>query len=187
MGPMKNILLSLVLVSPAQAALADLPGAASSARVLARGAAARLATRTSTIRVDACYERPENAEADRLGLPKTLCLETLSVTTPDLARHPFDPEAYMSATGSPAAPRMHIGGGAREADGWELVGSWLSVRAPGEPVCGRLNSAHASVYAKSALDGTLKDAPVLVRAFLMDGSSLCPNYARAVHFDYARR
>ena len=187
MGPMKIILLSLVLVSPVQAALADLPGAASSARVLARGAAARLATRTSTIRVDACYERPENAEADRLGLPKTLCLETLSVTTPDLARHPFDPEAYMSATGSPAAPRMHIGGGAREADGWELVGSWLSVRAPGEPVCGRLNSAHASVYAKSALDGTLKDAPVLVRAFLMDGSSLCPNYARAVHFDYARR
>lgn len=172
---------------PAFAVATDLPAAAAAARGLARKAAGRLAARTSAVKVDACYERPDSAEADRIGLPKRLCLGTLSLTVPELSRTPFSNESYMSATGTPAAGRMHIAGGAREADGWDLVGSWLSVRAPGEPECGRLNSAHASVYAKSTLDGRLKDGPVLVRAFLMDGSSLCPGYARAVHFDYARR
>lgn len=184
---MKNILLSLCLAAPVSAAVTDLPGAAAAARGLARAASDALATRTSSVRVDACYERTESAEADRLGLPKRLCLGTLSLTVPKYDTTPFGYESYMSATGTPAAPRMHIGGGAREADGWELVGSWASYRSAEEPVCGRLNSAHASVYAKSTLDGTLKDAPVLVRAFLMDGSALCPGYARAVHFDYARR
>lgn len=186
MGPMKNLFLALVLVAPCQAATADLRSAAAAAQGLARAASAGLATRTSTLRVNACYERVDSAEADRLRLPKRLCLETLSLTTPDLARDPFNYEAFMSATGSPAAPRMHIGGGVREADGWEVVGSWLSVRPSENPECGRLNSAHASVYAKTTSDGTLKEAPVAVRAFLMDGSALCPNYARAVHFDYAR-
>ncbi|TPW19390.1 MAG: hypothetical protein FD126_2732, partial [Elusimicrobia bacterium] len=157
------------------------------ARRLALDARAGLATRTTTLRVDACYERPDHAEADRLGLPKRLCLETVSLTTPDLARHPFYDDSFMSVTGSPAAPRMHIAGGAREEGGWEVVGSWFSTRTEQDPVCGRLNSAHASVYVKSTPEGALKDAPVVVRAFLMDGSSLCPNYARAVHFDYTRR
>jgi len=68
-----------------------------------------------------------------------------------------------------------------------VVGSWFSKHEAQEPVCGRLNSAHASVYVMSTPEGALKDAPVIVRAFLMDGSPLCPNYARAVHFDYTRR
>lgn len=177
----------LLPVVPAFAAATDLAAAAAAARGLARESAGSLAARTSSVRVDACYERPDSAEADRIGLPKRLCLGTLSLTVPELSRTPFSDESYMSATGTPAAARMHIAGGAREADGWELVGSWLSARAPGEPECGRLNSAHASVYAKSTLEGTLKDGPVLVRAFLMDGSALCPGYARAVHFDYVRR
>jgi hypothetical protein len=183
---MKNLLLALLFVTPASAGVADLPAAAGAARGLARGTAAALATRTSLIRVDACYERAADAEADRLGLPARLCLETVSLTSPDLARDPFNPEAYMSVTGTPPAPRMHIGGGARESDGWEVVGSWLSTRAGKKPKCGALNSAHASIYVKTAYDGTLKDAPVTVRAFLMDGSALCPNYARAVHFDYKK-
>lgn len=187
MTGMKTLLLSLCAALPTSAAVTDLPAAVGAARVLARGAAERLAARTSSLRVDACYVRAENAEADRLGLPERLCLETLSLVMPGADPHPFGYGSYMSAEGSPAAARMHIAGGAREADGWELVGSWLSVRSSEEPVCGRLNSAHASVYVKSALDGTLKDAPVAVRAFLMDGSALCPRPAPAVHFEYSRQ
>lgn len=183
---MKNLLLSLCLALPASAAVTDLPGAGGTARGLARDAADRLATRTSTLRVDACYERAANAEADRLGLPKRLCLETLSVTVPASNPFLFSSESFISATGTPAAARMHIAGGAREADGWEVVGSWLSVRSSEEPACGRLHSAHASVYAQATTEGALKDAPVKVRAFLMDGGSLCRNPAPAVHIDYIR-
>lgn len=141
--------------------------------------------RTSTVRVDACYERPDHPEADRLGLPKVLCLDTVSMTVSERAPSPFGIDSFMSVTGAPSAPKMHIGGGAREKDGWEVVGSWWSKRAA-KPECGRLNGAHASVYVRSTDDGVLKEGPVLVRAFLMDGSALCPNYARAVHFDYKR-
>lgn len=181
---MKNLLLSLCLALPASAA--DLPGAVGAARGLAQNTADRLATRTSTLRVDACYERIANAEADRLGLPRRLCLETLSVTVPADNPFLFSYESFMSATGTPAAARMHISGGARESDGWEAVGSWLSVRSSGAPACGRLHSAHASVYAQATAEGALKDAPVKVRAFLMDGGARCRNPAPAVHFDYTR-
>ncbi|TBR25885.1 hypothetical protein EPO15_01385 [bacterium] len=183
---MKNIFLSLFLAGPASAASTSLPAALGAASGLAKETSARLASKTNTLAVNACYERVDNAEADRLGLPKRLCLETLSITMPERDPYPLSYDAYLSATGTPAAPRMHISGAAREADGWELVGSWLSLWSAKEPVCGRLNSAHASVYVKSSLDGTLKDAPVTVRAFLMDGSALCRTSAPAVHFDYTR-
>ncbi|MBI5597877.1 MAG: hypothetical protein HY928_17465 [Elusimicrobia bacterium] len=182
---MKALIIILLTAWPAQAGAPSLGTAAVAAKGMVREAVGRLATKSSSVRVDACYERTENAEADRLGLPKRLCLGTLSLVMREQDSSPFSYDAYMSATGDPAAPRMHIAGGAREAGGWELVGSWLSVRST-EQVCGKLNSAHASVYVKSTLEGVLVDGPVLVRAFLMDGISLCPGYARAVHFDYRR-
>lgn len=184
---MKASILIALLAGSAQAAPKTLPAALGAASGLARETAARLEPKVNTLQVNACYERADSADADRLGLPKRLCLETLSITMPGRDPHPLSYDAYLSATGSPAAARMHISGAAREKDGWELVGSWLSLWPAKEPVCGRLNSAHASVYVKSTLDGTLKDEPVVVRAFLMDGASLCRSSAHAVFFDYARQ
>ena len=183
---MKVAIIVALLAGSAQAASKSLDAALGAASGLAQATAARLASKTNMLPVNACYERVGNAEADRLGLPKRLCLETLSILMPERDPQPLSYDAYLSATGVPAAPRMHITGAAREADGWELVGSWLSLWSAKDPVCGRLNSAHASVYVKSTLDGTLKDAPVVVRAFLMDGASLCRTSAATIYFDYAR-
>lgn len=182
---MKNLLLSLWFIGPSQAAATTLPAAVGAAQGMATAAVAQLATKTKTLRVDACYVRRDDEQADRLSLPKKLCLETLSIVMPENDQNPLSYEAFLTATGTPAATRMHISGAAREAGGWELVGSWLSLRSALEPVCGRLNSAHASVYVKSTFDGTLS-GPVVVRAFLMDGGSLCRTSAATVHFDYTR-
>src|SRR5437016_11311784 len=71
--------------------------------------------------VNACFAREDNADADRLGLPKSFCLSRVGTKEPAGAVTPFEREGEGIVEGIPDAGLKHISGGARRADGgWDL-------------------------------------------------------------------
>ncbi|MBI5209358.1 MAG: hypothetical protein HY927_05225 [Elusimicrobia bacterium] len=140
--------------------------------------------RTTIVKVGKCWARPANPDADALGLPVEFCVETVG-TEIHYPYHPFSRDSVMLMEGKPVAGRLHISGGAREPFGWAIVGSLLSASKPDQR-CGELNVAGAAVYVGSDLEGrVLLDAPIAVRGFLFDGSSLCRTPAKSVEILYA--
>ena len=88
--------------------------------------------------------------------------------------------------GEPASGRLHIGGGSNNGDHWNIVGNLFG--ADSKPVCGKLTSSFAAVYANISLKGELiADGKIQVRGFLVDHSDYkCKTQARAVQIDYLR-
>ncbi|MBI5241004.1 MAG: hypothetical protein HY926_11070 [Elusimicrobia bacterium] len=147
-------------------------------------ARAELPPRESFARFDACWSRPPHAEADALGLPRRFCLGRVGVSVPQPYDLPFVDGSAIIVEGEPAAGRFHIGGGARYADHWNIVGDLFTRR--GEPSCGKLTTTFAAVYVDIDLKGDILPATPEVRGFLMDGSSLCRQPAKSVEILYAK-
>lgn len=173
-------------------ALLSIPGAslaADSAELSLPGAfaAARGSMPVVSLRdVNACYAREDNADADRLGLPKSFCLGRVGTKEPSDAVTPFEGEGEGLIEGSPAAGLKHISGGSRRAGGgWDLVVDLF--RASGSaPACGRLNAAFAAVYFAVDPVGRPLDGPVEIRGFMLDQSWPCANTAAAAEVHYRR-
>ncbi|MBI5624266.1 MAG: hypothetical protein HY924_10835 [Elusimicrobia bacterium] len=140
--------------------------------------------RTTLMKVGKCWTRAENAKADELGMPKEFCVDIVGVEVHFPYYHPFTLGSVMLLEGSPVSGRLHISGGAREASGWNIVGSLTSGKKAAE-VCGELNHSGAAIYVGTDVEGRIKEeAPVSVRGFMFDGASLCRTPAKSVEVAY---
>lgn len=179
---MKALSLIVLLSIPAASLAAGGDAALSGAYAGIRAALPVVSLRA----VNACFEREDGADADRLGLPKRFCLDRVGTREPANAVTPFEEEGSGLIEGAPASGRKHISGGARRADGgWDLVVDLFS--GPEAPqACGRLNHAFAAAYFPVDAVGRPLDGPVEVRGFLVDHSWPCAKTAAAVALPYRR-
>jgi hypothetical protein len=145
---------------------------------------ASLPPRETFTQVDACWSRPAQAEADALGLPRRFCISRVGVSVPRPYDLPFVDGSVMVVEGEPVSGRLHISGGARQKDGWNIVGDLFTAEKP--MVCGELNMAFAAVYVDINAKGEILSTTPEVRGFLMDGSSLCRQPAKSVEILYTR-
>ncbi|MBI5882857.1 MAG: hypothetical protein HZB91_07120 [Elusimicrobia bacterium] len=140
--------------------------------------------RTTLMKVDKCWTRALNADADALGLAKEFCVDTVGVEVAYPYYHPFTYGSVMLLEGAPVSGRLHISGGAREQSGWSIVGDLFTGKKP-EQRCGELNYAGAAIYVGTDAEGRLREqAPVSVRGFMFDAASLCRLPARSVEVPY---
>ena len=160
-----------------QAAAAVVP-----ARAESQAPAAAPAPRETYAEVNSCWTRPPQAEADALGLPSRICIKRAGVAVEPGWDLPFSDKGALMVEGEPSSGRFHVSGGAREADGWNIVAEIWSHEKPA--ACGELNLAFAAVYVDIDAAGHILPARPVVRGFLMDGSSLCAGPARSVELLY---
>jgi hypothetical protein len=173
--------LAALLASPAIAATGP------SALDVAFAAARSELPIVSMVDVGACWQRADDAQADRLGLPKKFCLDRVGTSVASFSRTPFGQFSFGLIEGSPAYGLKHVGGAVRRADGgWDINVSLFDGWSKTEPRCGMLNSAFASVYFAVDTEGKPLGGPVEVRGFLMDGAAPCAKAAAAVYFTYGR-
>ena len=166
-------------------AFSQAAAAAVQARAESKAPAAALtapAPRETYAEVNACWTRPPQAEADALGLPLRICIKRAGVAVESGWDLPFSDKGSLIVEGEPSSGRFHVSGGAREADGWNIVAEIWSHEKPA--ACGELNLAFAAVYVDIDAEGRIRPARPVVRGFLMDGSSLCARPAKSVEILY---
>lgn len=190
---MKLLALFSVLFLPscaaAQAILAD--GAADAAKLLREARRAtpvvssfgELPSHDSWLKVDACWERSSDADADALGLPKRFCLRRLGHRTA-ADSHPLGWRSSALIESDFAEGSLHVSGALRENDGWAPVANLWDDGRTGAGTCGALSRAFAAVYYRIDLEGNMKPGPLEVRGFLMDSGALCAKPAQTREFLY---
>lgn len=140
--------------------------------------------------IGACWTRPANAEADRLGLPARFCVARLGLINPYPGQLPFDVgygRPAIVVEGSPVSAAVHIGGGANLKDHWNIDGDLWAGPEPKKPKCGTLSRAFAAIYVDITPRGEL--LPVQkpeIRGFLIDEDVFCRTKAPSVDILYAR-
>lgn len=179
---MKALALTVLLSVPCAAYAGAGEASLSGAFAEARGTLPVVSLRD----VNSCFAREDDADADRLGLPKSFCLSRVGTKEPADAVTPFEREGAGLIEGVPAAGLKHISGGVRRADGgWDLIVDLFQAPA-GAQACGRLDGAFAAVYFAVDAVGRPLDGPVEVRGFMLDQSWPCAKRAAAVDFLYRR-
>ncbi|MFA6028535.1 MAG: hypothetical protein WC969_01645 [Elusimicrobiota bacterium] len=192
---MKRLSLFSVLLLPscaaAQATLGE--GAAGAATLLrdARRATpvvssvGELPFHDSWLKVDACWERSADADADALGLPKRFCLRRLGHRTA-ADSHPLGWRSSALVESDFAEGSLHVSGALRENDGWAPVANLWDDGRTGAGTCGALSRAFAAVYYRIDLGGNMKPGPLEVRGFLMGSGALCAKPAKTREFLYQK-
>lgn len=181
-------MLLLAVPCAAFAAMSDLPSSLTQLR--ASVAASRQVwdeqhppMRVSAMDVAGCWEREADADADALGLPQRVCLRRVGVEIPVPHELPFVQGSSMLLDSDLASGKFHVSGGARRADGWDIVGSFLEV-SDSKRGCGVLDKAFITADIAIDLKGNLQPRRPRFFGHLMDSDSLCRAQAKGRYFEY---
>ena len=171
------VVATLSLILPAWSAAAAPADALGDAWADARAVLAE-AAQGPILRVDACFSRGENADADRVRLPKRFCIDSVSLLSGVRRR--------LQIAGSPVSGRVNVVGGAWNvaAGRWEALAARLFDSHDRSLPCGRLNAADATIFVDVDEQGSLLPRRPRVTALLYEVAVQCPAKSEPLEIRY---